>query len=578
MISTFNSLRKKLKDDVSSFTKLKLAIVGDTSTQFLRTCIEGCAIENKFNLALFEADYNQIERVFLDKNSELFDFEPDYIVVFQSTQKFLSSYNKLDKNAKINFASERLNFIHHICSAVNSKVIYYNYPEIDDSVFGSYANLIQESFVFQVRKFNYELMLLTQELKNLFICDVQSLQNKFGRDALFSPSIYVNTDSVFSLEMLPYVASKTIDIVAAIEGRFKKCLILDLDNTLWGGIIGDDGIEHIQIGNNLGIGKAFSEFQEWILKLKNRGVILAVCSKNDEKIAKEPFESHPDMVLRLDDISVFVANWENKADNIRRIQSVLNIGFDSIVFLDDNPFERNIVRENIPEVCVPELPEDPAEYLEYLYSLNLFETNSYSEADLDRTLQYQTESKRMDMKLQFANEEDFLSSLSMVSEVSDFSKFNIPRVSQLSQRSNQYNLRTIRYTEQDVERISKDENYKTFTFTLKDKFGDNGLICVLILKISDAQTLFIDTWFMSCRVLKRGMECFVLNTIVDYAQQNNYSKIIGEYIETPKNKLVEHHYPNLDFTPVNYAGIECFQLFVNNYNKKECYILNKNIA
>lgn len=243
-----------------------------------------------------------------------------------------------------------------------------------------------------------------------------------------------------------------------------------------GGIVGDDGWENIQVGHGLGIGKAFSEFQQWVKKLKKRGIIIAVCSKNDEKKAKEPFEKNPEMVLKLDDIAVFVANWENKANNIHTIQSILNISFDSMVFLDDNPFERNMVRENVAGVTVPELPEDPSDYLEFLYSQNLFETASYSEDDKERTKQYQVEAKRVSMQKSFTNDADFLKSLDMVSVVKGFDKFNIPRVAQLSQRSNQFNLRTVRYTDAEIFAIEKNDNYVTFSFTLKDKFGDNGLI------------------------------------------------------------------------------------------------------
>ena len=231
---------------------------------------------------------------------------------------------------------------------------------------------------------------------------------------------------LLSIEALPLVAKNTLDIIKSLNGKFYKCIILDLDNTAWGGIIGDDGVEKIQIGN-LGIGKAFTEFQLWVKKLRARGVIIAICSKNSENVAKEPFKSHPDMILKLEDISVFVANWENKADNIRYIQQVLNISFDSMVFVDDNPFERNIVRENLPDVCVPEMPEDPAEFLEYLYSQNLFETTSFSNEDSDRTKKYQIESKRVAAKKKYTNENDFLKSLKMNCEINSFNDFNIPR-------------------------------------------------------------------------------------------------------------------------------------------------------
>jgi FkbH-like protein len=375
---------------------------------------------------------------------------------------------------------------------------------------------------------------------------------------------------LISIDALPYVATAIINIVAAFQGKFKKCLIVDLDNTLWGGIIGDDGIENIQIGQ-LGIGKAFTEFQYWIKKLQQRGIILAVCSKNTESVAKEAFEKHPDMTLRMSDISVFAVNWENKADNIRRIQKVLNIGFDSMVFLDDNPFERQIVRENIPGIEVPELPEDPAMYLDFLYGLNLFETISYSKEDANRTLQYQKEAERLAAQESFTNEEEFLKSLQMVSITKPFDAFTIPRIAQLSQRSNQFNLRTIRYTEEDLKQIAASDDYLTLSFTLEDKFGDNGLICAVIMKKMAERKLFIDTWFMSCRVLKRGMENYVLNSMVELAKKKGYFTIVGEYLPTAKNSLVRHHYPQLGFE----LQENLWKLDIHTYQNKINYINKK---
>lgn len=569
---TFKELKRNLKKDVSNFPTLKVSLLGDTATQFLATAIKGEGIERGYNIDLFEAEYNQVEQQVLDPTSDLYAHDAKYIIVFQSTHKLLEQYSLMPASDWITLADERINFIRTICESVGGKIIYYNYPEIEDTVFGSYANKVSSSFSYQLRKLNYELMNLAQEIPNLFICDIAGIQNKFGRDFMFDSTVYVSTEMILSIDALPYVASRTLDIIASIEGKFKKCLILDLDNTVWGGVVGDNGWENIQVGHGLGIGKAFSEFQQWVKKLKNRGIIICVCSKNDEDKAKEPFEKNPEMVLKLDDISVFVANWENKADNIRTIQSILNIGFDSMVFLDDNPFERNMVRENVPGVTVPELPEDPSEYLEFLYSQNLFETASYSSADKDRTKQYQVEAQRVSSAKKFTNEADFLRSLEMVSEVSGFTSFNTPRVAQLSQRSNQFNLRTIRYTEDQITAIEKDSKQKGFAFTLEDKFGDNGLIAVVILQEKDSETLFIDTWFMSCRVLKRGMENFTLNTIVEFAKANGYKKIIGEYLPTAKNSMVAEHYPSLGFTKLDGTETTQWELDVENYQKKECYI------
>jgi len=574
-MQTLTQLKRNLKSDLTGLPSFKLAVVGDTATQLLCTAIRGMGVERGYNIGLFEAEYNQVERQLLDPTSDLYQFNADFIVIFQSTHKLGEHHSLLSTEQQATLADERTNFIASVCensALAGKKIIYFNYPEVEDTVFGSYANKVESSFTYQVRKLNYELMRLSQQYQNLFICDLAGLQNKLGRDMMFAANVYTSTEMILSMDALPYVASRVMDIVCAVKGQFKKCLILDLDNTVWGGVIGDDGLEGIQLGHGLGIGKAFTEFQMWVKKLKQRGIIICVASKNNEDTAKEPFEKHPDMVLKLDDIAVFQANWETKVDNIRTIQSILNIGFDSMVFLDDNPFERNMVRENIKGITVPELPDDPAEYLEYLYSLNLFETASYSNLDKDRTKQYQVEAQRVSLSKTFTNEADFLKSLNMVSTVSGFTKFNIPRVAQLSQRSNQFNLRTVRYTDADIEALADDPNVIDLSFTLEDKFGDNGLIAVIIMKPLDKETLFVDTWFMSCRVLKRGMENFTLNTMVEKAKAAGYKKIIGEYLPTPKNKMVEDHYTGLGFTKNEGAATSQFELNVNEYQPRECYI------
>lgn len=577
-MNSFKELKRNLKKSSSSLPEIRISIVGDTSTQFLATAIQGEAIERGYRVNLFETEYNQVERQFLDPTSDLYQFNADFIVIFQSTHKMGEHHSMLSAEQQATLAVDRINFLASICSnpaLEGKKIIYFNYPEIEDTVFGSYANKVVSSFTYQVRRLNYELMNLSQQYQNLFICDIAGLQNKLGRDVMFAANVYTSTEMILSVDALPYVASRVMDIVCAVKGQFKKCLILDLDNTVWGGVIGDDGLEGIQLGHGLGIGKAFTEFQMWVKKLKQRGIIICVASKNNEDTAKEPFVKHPDMVLKLDDIAVFQANWETKVDNIRTIQSILNIGFDSMVFLDDNPFERNIVRENIKGITVPELPEDPAEYLEYLYSLNLFETASYSNLDKDRTKQYQVDAQRVSLSKTFTNEADFLKSLNMVSVVSGFTKFNTPRVAQLSQRSNQFNLRTIRYTDADIEALANDPNVIDLSFTLEDKFGDNGLIAVIIMKPLDKETLFVDTWFMSCRVLKRGMENFTLNTMVEKAKAAGYKKIIGEYIPTPKNKMVENHYTGLGFAKIENTDTAQYELDVESYSPRECYIKTK---
>ncbi|MFQ3676005.1 MAG: HAD-IIIC family phosphatase [Endomicrobiia bacterium] len=568
---TFNDLKKNLKKDFKDFKNIKVAILGDTATQFLAQAIRGYGYELKLNLEIFEADFNQIDQQILDKNSDLYRFAPDFTIIFESSHILLQKYNKQDSTEHYHFADINISHIKSLVTNLQnnskSKIIFLNFTEEDDKVFGNYANKTPSSFIFQLRKLNYLLMELASQTEGLFVCDISTIQNNVGKQNMFLPHIYINSEMAVDFEVLPILSQNIVQIIASIVGNLKKCLIVDLDNTLWGGIIGDDGIENIQIGK-LGIGKAFTELQYWIKKLSKRGIIICVCSKNTEHIAKEPFEKHPDMVLKLEDIAVFIANWNNKADNIKKIKEILNIGYDSMVFLDDNPFERNIVRENIPEICVPELPQDPAYYLEYLYSLNLFETASYTTEDITRNELYRQESLRIQEIESYANEDEYLKNLQMKCTVKKFDNFTTPRIAQLSQRSNQFNLRTIRYTEDEIKKIASSQNYFTFSFSLEDKFGDNGLISVIILEKISENELFIDTWFMSCRVLKRGVEKFALNVLVKFAKENAYKYLIGEYIPTEKNILVKDHYASLGFQ----AKENYWVLDVDTYIEKECYI------
>lgn len=568
---TFLELKRNLKKDFSQLEPVRVALLGDTATPFLVQALRGTGFDRGFNLQIWEADFNQIERQVADPGSELYRSDPQVIIIFHASHKLLLHYNKQKPAAQATLAGNRLELIDRLCTTIegrlHSKIIYYNYTEINDAVLGNYANKTESSFLFQLRKLNYGLMQYAAAHPNFYLCDLSTIQNQFGKLNLFHPSVYVNSDMVLRIDALPAVAGTTIDLIGAFFGRIRKCLILDMDNTIWGGVIGDDGIENIQLGA-LGIGKAFTELQYWARKLKDRGIILAVASKNTESVVLDAFDRHPDMVLAKEDIAIFKVNWDNKVDNIRDIQAALNIGFDSMVFLDDNPFERNMVREAIPSITVPELPEDPADYLEYLYTLNLFETISLSDEDRERTKRYQTQAQRESEMGKYNNEDDFLAGLNMCSDVESFNPFNTPRVAQLSQRSNQFNLRTIRYTEAEVANLAGSQDRYTFSFTLEDKYGDNGIICVVILKKDSDDTVFIDTWLMSCRVLKRGMEHFTLNTLVAAAKKNGFRYLKGEYLPTAKNEMVKEHYLRLGFQ----ASGNYWLLDANTYEDKKTYV------
>ena len=550
---TFQQLKKLSKADDSLLPQYKLAVMGDCATQHLAAAIRGYGIHVGLGLSVFDADYNQIDAQVMDSGSELYAFAPNAVLIQMCTEKLYEAFCAAPLHRRACFAEDTY---HRICMTwerINANtrvtVLQCNFPLMDDGTFGQYGNKTRDSFLFQQRKLNFLLMQGCQEVKNVYIIDLDAIQTAYGRGKFSDPKLYYIAKMPISVEVLPAVAKNVVDMVQALRGAAKKCVVLDLDNTLWGGVIGDDGLRGIQIGE-LGIGHAFSDFQAWLKELKNRGMLLAVCSKNNEQAAKEPFEKHPEMVLRLEDFSMLVANWEDKASNIRTIQKTLNIGMDSLVFLDDNPFERNLVRSMIPEITVPELPEDPALYLRFLRSLGLFEMASHSAEDANRTRQYREQAERAVFEASFQSYDDYLQSLEMKATAAAFDSFHYPRIAQLTQRSNQFNLRTVRYTEAEVEAIARDEGHICLYFTLKDRFGDHGLISVVILDKQEAGTLFVSQWLMSCRVLKRGMEEFIVNKIIRTAAEQGFRTVIGEYLPTPKNAMVRDLYEKMGFAPV----------------------------
>ena len=546
---TFKQLKKLSKGDSSQFPQYKLAVMGDCATQHLATALRGYGVYMGLGLSVLDTDYNQIDAQVMDPGSELYRFAPNAVLIQMCTEKLYEAFCAAPLNCRSSFAEDTYARIVRIWEQMNTNIaatiLQCNFPLMDDGVFGQFGSKTADSFLFQQRKLNFLLMQGCQDVKNVYLIDLDSIQATVGRKAFSDPKLYYIAKMPISVDVLPEIAKKVLDQIQALRGITKKCVVLDLDNTLWGGVIGDDGLSGIQIGE-LGTGHAFSDFQAWLKELKNRGMLLAVCSKNNEPAAKEPFEKHPEMVLRLEDISMFVANWEDKASNIRNIQKTLNIGMDSLVFLDDNPFERNLVRSMIPEITVPELPEDPALYLQYLRNLGLFETASYSAEDAGRTQQYRQQAERAVFESSFQSYEDYLEGLAMKAVAAPFDVFHYPRIAQLTQRSNQFNLRTVRYTEAEIEAIANDNNRITLYFTLKDKFGDHGLISVVILD-KQGQELFVSEWLMSCRVLKRGMEEFIINKILQTAADNGFRKVIGEYIPTPKNAMVKDLYEKMGF-------------------------------
>lgn len=569
---TFHEIKKAAKLNCAESKVMKIAILGNCATQFLATAIKGYANLENVSIELFDADYNQIDAQLLDSSSETFKFKPDCILLYLSTDKLYEEFLDYPMVSRNNFAEDNIakieNYWELIAANVGCRILQMNFTEINDNALGNFGSKSGSSFSYQIRKLNYLLEEKMAARNDVYPVDLLGIQLHLGQHFFYDASLYYNAKMTIAMDALPYVAKAVIDVVKAMNGQIKKCVICDLDNTLWGGVIGDDGMGGIEIGE-LGRGHAFTDLQRWLKQLKECGIILAICSKNNEDTAQEPFERHEEMVLRLSDISVFVANWDDKASNIRLIQETLNIGMDSIVFLDDNPFERNLVRQMIPDITVPELPEDPALYLGFLQEQNYFEVASFTGPGSDRTAQYQAEFERKKLQQTFESIDDYLKSLEMVGEARAFEKERYARIAQLTQRSNQFNLRTIRYTEDEIARIASDDRYLTLYYTLKDKFGDHGLVSVVILEKKFDNVLFVDTWLMSCRVLKRGMEEFIVNKMIETAKSNGYGKVSAEYIPTAKNKMVKDIYRSFGFTETSENK---YEINVDEYIPRDVYI------
>jgi FkbH-like protein len=538
--------------DVSACSKtVRLAVLADFTTQHLGTVLKALFARNGVRLEIYEADYDSIDTEILNPDSRLYAFEPKYVAILVATEKFKTRLYKAEDRLGLadqtveRFISlwETLKIHRHVT------VIQGNFVTPSERAFGHYEMKVPDSMGTIVADINRRIAVAASHARNVLLCDVDHLAGEVGRRNWTDETLWSLSKVLCRLDHLPLLGQALVDIVMTGEGAFTKCVVLDLDNTLWGGVIGDDGLAGIALGD-FNEGEAFVSFQCFLKELKRRGIILAVVSKNDQHNALAPFREHPNMVLKEEDISVFIANWDNKADNIRTIQKVLNIGLDSMVFLDDNPMERDLVRQFLPDIVIPDLPDDPALYLRTLAEQNLFETASYSATDRDRPGQYRKEAQRELARTAYTDINNYLGSLAMTIKVERFSPFNLPRIAQLSQRSNQFNLTTRRYNEAACEAMMADgDSCIPFTVTLADKFGEYGLISVVILKpMGDA--LEIDTFLMSCRVLKRDVEQFVMNRIFELAVRRGSTRVIGRYLRSPKNGMVQNFYADFGFQQI----------------------------
>jgi FkbH-like protein len=432
-----------------------------------------------------------------------------------------------------------------------------------ESLSGSYEGRLPGTLAWLLNRLNSELDTLASN--NTFIVDIAGLAANVGLVNWHDPTLWNIAKLPFAQKYLPIYADYICRILAARLGKSRRCLILDLDNTLWGGVIGDDGMDGILIGNGDATGEAHLSVQRIALELRGRGVVLAVSSKNEEAIARQPFQEHPDMLLKDNHIAVFLANWSDKASNIRGIATTLSLGLESMVFLDDNPAERLQVRRELPEVAVPELPPDPALYARTLIAAGYFEAITFSDEDRQRATFYQDNARRTQILSGASDMNAYLNSLDMEMTLAPFNSTGRARITQLISKSNQFNLTTKRYDEIQVEQLEKDPSVFTRQIRLKDTLGDNGMISVVVCKKA-ADVWEIDTWLMSCRVLGRRVEEAVLHDLVTHAAQAGATRLVGRYIPSTRNVIVKDHYKKLGFQQVSAIdNTEKWELDIRNY-------------
>jgi FkbH-like protein len=450
-------------------------------------------------------------------------------------------------DAALSASLEHLDLIRNGCKQISESVcILQTIPAPPERLCGSWDAALPGSLLSLIRALNTAIASRVQTSNDVLL-DVSSLAETVGSAEWHSPTQWNLARLPFADAFVPLYCEHLARLLGALRGKSRRCLVLDLDNTLWGGVVGDDGLPGIRCSAGDPTGEAYRAVQQLALEYRRRGVVLAVCSKNSDEIARSPFRDHPDMLLREEHIAVFQANWSDKAANLAAIAQELSLGLESLVLLDDNPVERSLVRRLLPEVAVPELPDDPALYARTLAAAGYFETINLSREDLDRAALYQNNARRAVLKQQSYNLDEYLTSLHMEISFAPFDCTGRPRITQLINKSNQFNLTARRYTEAQVAEFERDERCFTLQVRLSDIYGDNGMICVLICRPVASRDWEIDTWLMSCRVQGRLVENAVLAEILHHARRRGIRKLVGVYQPTERNGVVENHYARLGF-------------------------------
>jgi FkbH-like protein len=531
----------------------RLSVLSNSTVDFIIPALVASAARHGIALTCASGDYDQVLQDALSPDSAIHRVRPDAVLLAVDFRAVRLAGALGSAGAAEDLVQAAGQFLETVRSGIkaNSQAvcICQTFAPPPERLFGSFDRVLPGALRNLIDALNRSVAEMVRGTQDVLL-DVAGIAETVGLADWHSPSQWNLAKLPFSNTFLPLYADHLGRLVAALRGKSRRCLVLDLDNTLWGGVIGDDGLHGIQCAQGDPTGEAYLSVQRLALELRERGVVLAVSSKNNDEVARQPFRNHAEMLLKEEHIAVFQANWNDKATNIKAIADELALGLESLVLLDDNPFERGLIRQILPQVAVPELPEDPALYARTLAAAGYFESVVFSEEDLKRANYYQDNARRVILQKQAGDIEAYLASLNMEITFQPFDQTGRTRITQLINKSNQYNLTTRRYTEAEVAALESDPDCLTMQVRLADAFGDNGMISVVICRRQPNDIWDIDTWLMSCRVLGRRVENMVLQELLEHALRHGIRKLTGTYRPTERNKLVEHHYSKLGFTEV----------------------------
>lgn len=546
-------LRKQLLAQEENRIEKRIAVLGGSTTNDIIKILELFLLNQGIAPSFYESEYNQYYQDAMFDNAELEEFKPDVIYVCTSNRN-ITHYPAISDTAEqidqlLTAEKDKFTSIwESLSSRYHCPIIQNNFEMPFYRLLGNKDASDLHGKVNFITRLNCEFYDYAQKHENFYICDINYISADYGLREWSDPFYYHMYKYAMNVNAIPYLSFNVSNIIKSIFGKNKKGFVLDLDHTLWGGVIGDDGVDHIILGPEESQGQVYSEFQRYLKECSALGILLNVDSKNDMENALAGL-NHPDSELKQEDFIAIKANWEPKDQNFRAIAKELNLLEESLLFIDDNPAERHIVKEQLPGVVAPEIGE-VQQYIQNIDRGGYFEVTSFSADDQKRNEMYRENAKRAELASSFADYGEYLHSLEMKAAIKAFESIYMQRIAQLTNKSNQFNLTTRRYTTAEIEEVAADAQYITLYGKLVDKFGDNGVVSVVIGHVI-GEECHIELWIMSCRVLKRDMEYAMMDELVKQCQQRNISKIVGNYYPTAKNKMVKDFYGLQGFTKVS---------------------------